>query len=202
MTPTAATACLYNPVRHPFISPFVSSTVMFLLWFPFSDIFPISLLLPPPNFDFLRSVFLVSTSTVYPLLCLRRFGPLSGHGLPDLLPPTFSIPCCRIRVPYLQQVYAIPSKQHLPFYFQAFPRGLFLRNTPPPPFAVLRGARTIQAMGQPTMSIWLSVLINSHQVQFFPFDVYMLLFLRTNSTLFLLHNLRILSILYNYTFFF
>jgi hypothetical protein len=40
-----------------------------------------------------------------------RFGPFSGQGLPDLIPP-FSISCWRLPVPYLRH----SSKQHPPLY--------------------------------------------------------------------------------------
>jgi hypothetical protein len=37
-----------------------------------------------------------------------RSAPLSGHDLPDLLPPTFCLPCCCLPVPCLEQLYSIP----------------------------------------------------------------------------------------------
>ena len=38
---------------------------------------------------------------------LRRFGQFPIYGLPDLLPPTFCIPRCRLLISYLRQIYGI-----------------------------------------------------------------------------------------------
>jgi hypothetical protein len=43
-----------------------------------------------------------------------HFSPLSGHGLPDLLPPKISLPSCRLPVLYLKVIYGIPPNSLLP----------------------------------------------------------------------------------------
>jgi hypothetical protein len=48
------------------------------------------------------------------IITLQRFGPFSGHGLPDLLSPTFSLPCCCLPAQYLEYIYGIPTNSTLP----------------------------------------------------------------------------------------
>ena len=48
------------------------------------------------------------------LLFLWFFGQFSGCGLPDLLPATFSRPCCRLPVPYLKEAYGILPNNIVP----------------------------------------------------------------------------------------
>lgn len=43
-----------------------------------------------------------------------HFSPFSGHGLPELLPPKFSLPSCRLPVLYLKGIYGIPPNSLLP----------------------------------------------------------------------------------------
>jgi hypothetical protein len=38
---------------------------------------------------------------------LWRFVQFSCHGLPDLLPPTFCLPCCCLPVPYIEKIYDV-----------------------------------------------------------------------------------------------
>jgi hypothetical protein len=49
---------------------------------------------------------------------LRRFDPYSDNGLPDILPPSNSLPCCSLRLPYLQQIYSIPRSCRIPTRLQ------------------------------------------------------------------------------------
>ena len=46
--------------------------------------------------------------------CIWHYRPSSGHGLPDLLPPTMSLTFYRLPVSYVKQTYVIPPKSILP----------------------------------------------------------------------------------------
>ena len=48
------------------------------------------------------------------------FRPFLGHGLPELLPPVFSVSCCRIPVRYQDQLFIIPSNIILPSFCKLF----------------------------------------------------------------------------------
>jgi len=58
------------------------------------------------------------------LLLLWCFGQFSGHGLPDLLPPTFFYPCCRLPAPYLEQICGISQDNNLQSASKTFPTDL------------------------------------------------------------------------------
>jgi len=48
------------------------------------------------------------------LVLVWSFGLFSGHGLPDLLPHTFSVPCCLLPGLSVEQIYVIPPYGILP----------------------------------------------------------------------------------------
>jgi len=48
------------------------------------------------------------------LLLLYRCDPFSGNVFSSLLPLTFSLPCCCLAVPYLEQIYSICPNSVLP----------------------------------------------------------------------------------------
>lgn len=64
------------------------------------------------------------------LIILWYFGPFSGNGFPYHLPPTFSSPCCRLPVPYVDQIYGISHNSILPPTSRLSPDPV-LRNPPP-----------------------------------------------------------------------
>ena len=43
------------------------------------------------------------------LLLLWCCGPFLGHNLFSFLPPTFSLPCCHLPIPYIEQICVIPQ---------------------------------------------------------------------------------------------
>ena len=79
---------------------------------------------------------------IYIYIYIWNYRPSSGHGLPDLLPPTTSLTFCSLPVPYMKQTYVIPPKTILPST-PRFSHGLLLLKRPP---ITLLGIRASSAL--------------------------------------------------------
>jgi len=85
--------------------------------------------------------------------------PSSGHGLPDLLPPTTSLTFCNLPVPYMKQTYVIPPKSILPST-PRFSHGLLLLQRPFNTILGIRASSTLTRLPAHCLSLQYITPIN------------------------------------------